>query len=158
MAKRAEKLHTKMNDELYEDELIVVRLKMFHGPYNSSFDNITARVEHIEWEGRDQAMITAKLIGNHRELDLLANGLSLEDTVIDVYGVAGSHFEEELFLPDDFAESLFYSQDEAKKKRERKTARKRAYEEACIDTDVASIVCHTGPGIKTRRRFYPTIV
>ena len=113
-----QRIHTKMPTHLFVDDLISIKLNLFHGPFSTPQDNVTARVEHIEDAGSGSCLITATLLSNHRQLESLDVGLTIEDVDIDVFGSENEPFEEEMYVPEDFADALFEHAEEEEEEEE----------------------------------------
>lgn len=147
-------VHQFLNTNIYDEDIIEVEITLSHENFMSEPDILMARVMDIHWSG-DEASVTVKLIHNHFQLEELGVDLSIEDLIIEVYAFIDDAFIEEVSLPDSFAEGLLYTREKQKKEKKRRTANRQVYEDACIDPQIAAIVCHTGDGIKTRNKFYP---
>jgi hypothetical protein len=152
----APRIHRNLNFDIFEDDLIEVEITMAYFGYESNPDTLTARVLNIEWDGPDDATITALIIQNHYELYGLESDVTLEDMVIEVFANFGAPFDAELMIPEHIAESVLTMRNKKKQKqRKRRSEAQYIFEEACLDNEIAARVCHTDDGITTRNKFYP---
>jgi hypothetical protein len=150
------RLHRNLNYDIFEDDLIEIEITMTYFGYLSNPDTVTARVLHVDWDSPDDATITATIIRNHHDLEVLGTDMTLEDLVVEVFVCIGAPFDVELMLPEHFADALFTIMRQRRKKRPtRRTVVRDIFEEACLDHEIAARVCHTGDGIRTRSKFYP---